>query len=122
MQATETIIPVLGILASFGLPVMLVAIILYYKHRKALLMHETIAKLAEKGLPVPTELLTAPSPRHGGLRSGLVLVALGIALAIFFLEQGRTWSIGLIPGLMGVAMLIAWRIETRENDRKTPPA
>ena len=47
-----------------------------------------------------------------GLRGGLVLVGLGIALGIFLQEVGGPWSIGLIPGLMGVALLIAWKIET----------
>ena len=46
---------------------------------------------------------------------GLVLVALGIALSIFFAGWGPGWSIGLIPGLMGVALLIAWKIETQSR-------
>jgi hypothetical protein len=49
------------------------------------------------------------------LRGGLVLLGLGIALGIFLWEIHGPWSIGLIPGLMGVALLIAWKIETRPN-------
>jgi hypothetical protein len=117
MTDSMILIPIVGMLVSFGLPVLLVAIILYYKHRRQRMAHETIMKLAEKGLPVPPELLEPPGPRmpYSGLRGGLVLVGLGIALGIFLQEIGGPWSIGLIPGLMGVALLIAWKIETREK-------
>ena len=47
------------------------------------------------------------------LRSGAALVALGIATSFFFAGWGPGWSIGLIPGLMGVALLISWKIESR---------
>jgi hypothetical protein len=111
MQTTEALVAITGMLVAFGLPVILVAAILFFKHRRLRMNHETIARLAEKGVPVPAELLDPPRRGHYGLRGGLVLVALGIALAIFFREAGGPWSIGLIPGLMGVALLLSWRIE-----------
>ena len=115
MQTTEAVVAIMGMVVSFGLPLLLVAIILYYKHRKLRMTHETIARLAEKGLPIPPELLDPPASKraYGALRAGLVLVALGIALAIFLNEVHGPWSVGLIPGLMGVAFLNAWKIETR---------
>lgn len=122
MQSNETLVAILGMVATFGLPVLLVAIILWFKHRKLRMTHETIARLVEKGLPVPPELLA--SPGQGGspvaLRGGLVLIGLGLALAIFFLETGGPWSIGLIPGLMGLALVVSWTIERREG-RSPPP-
>ena|SRR5687767_6481102 len=113
MEASETLVAITGMLVTFGLPLLMVAIVLLYKHRKLRMTHETIMRLAEKGLPVPPELLAQPPPRHHGLRGGLVLVALGLGLSIYFLERGGPWSIGLIPGLMGTALLIAWRIESK---------
>ncbi len=113
MHANEPLLAVLGMVMSFAVPLAMVAVILYYKHRRMRLVHETIARLAERGLPVPPELMDPPRARHFGLRAGLVLVALGIALAVFFLESGGPASIGLIPGLMGVALLVAWMIERR---------
>jgi hypothetical protein len=118
MDIAVYLIAIVGMLVSFGLPVVLVAIILYYKHRRQRMTHDTIVRLAEKGLPIPPELLEPPEPkRHSdaGLRGGLVLLALGIALALFLSEVHGPWSIGFIPGLMGVALLIAWKIETREK-------
>jgi Domain of unknown function (DUF6249) len=115
MDIAVYLIPIVGMLVSFGLPVVLVAIILYYKHRRQRMTHDTIVRLAEKGLPIPPELLEPPKPADTGLRGGLVLLALGIALALFLGEVHGPWSIGFIPGLMGVALLIAWKIETREK-------
>jgi uncharacterized iron-regulated membrane protein len=114
MPTSVALVAIMGMLVSFGLPLALVAIVLMYKQRKLRMSHETIAKLAEKGLPVPPELLERPS-RHssGTLRGGLVLIALGIALSILLTEVGGPWSVGLIPGLMGVALLLSWAIEKR---------
>jgi hypothetical protein len=50
-----------------------------------------------------------------------VLLALGVALSAFFWEQGQPWSIGLIPGLMGVALLVAWKIDSGAAARRDPP-
>jgi len=113
MQTTEAVIAIIGIVVTFGLPLVLVAVILFYKHRRQRMIHETIARLAEKGLPVPPELLDPPRRAHSGLRGGLVLIGLGIGLSAFMYEMQGSWSIGLIPGLMGVALLIAWAIEVR---------
>ena len=115
MDKNLALIPIVGMLVTFALPLLLVGIILYYKHRRQRMTHDTIVRLAEKGLPIPPQLLEAPAPQHpsAGLRGGLVLVALGVALGIFLGEVNGPWSIGFIPGLMGVALLIAWKIETR---------
>lgn len=114
MHLTETLVALTGIVVTFGVPLALVAIILHYKQRKLRMTHETIARLADKGLPIPPELLQQPRG-SSGLRGGLVLIALGVALTAFIDEMGGPWSIGLIPGLMGLALVAAWLIETRRK-------
>jgi hypothetical protein len=116
MDNTVALFAITAMLGGFALPLVLVAVILYYKHRRARMAYDTIARLVEKGLPVPPELLEPPRRGHAGLRGGLVLLALGIALSFFFAGWGPGWSIGLIPGLMGIALLIAWKIESRPKD------
>jgi hypothetical protein len=120
METSHALVAVTGMLASFGLPLLVIAVILVYKHKRNRLQQETILKLAEKGLPVPPELLQPPR-RTPSPKGGLVLIALGIALAAFFREMGQPWSIGLIPGLMGVALLVAWRIDSRSAAPREPP-
>jgi uncharacterized membrane protein len=124
METPETLVAITSLLVAFGLPLLMVAIVLLYKHRKMRMTHETIVKLAEKGIPVPPELLEPRRTRSSGLRGGLVLIALGAGLSIFFLQQHGAWSIGLIPGLMGVALLVAWAIESRsagKREQTEPP-
>lgn len=116
MEESVALVAIVAMVASFGLPLALVALVLYYKHRKLRMNHETITRLAEKGLPIPPELMEPPRRGNAGLRAGLVLVALGIALSFFFAGWGPGWSIGLIPGLMGVALLVAWKIESKSRD------
>lgn len=113
MEQSVAVVAIIAMLVGFGLPLALVAVVLYFKHRKAVMNHETITRLAEKGLPIPPELMEPPRKGNAGLRGGLVLVALGIALSFFFAGWGPGWSIGLIPGLMGVALLVAWKIESK---------
>ena len=115
METSEAVIAVVGVLATFGLPLMLVAVILYYKHRRMRIVHETIARLVEKGLPVPPELLEPPRRGYSGLRGGMLLVGLGIGLSVFMYEMRASWSIGLIPGLMGLALIIVWAIERKSK-------
>jgi len=115
MNAQETLVVAIGMLASLGLPLLLAALVLVFKHKRNRLNQEAILRLAEKGLPVPPELLSPPG-RQAGLRGGLVLIALGTGLGLFFAQLGLPWSIGLIPGLMGVALLAAWKIA-----RSAPP-
>src|SRR5258706_16177580 len=108
MRENETLVAIVGTLVVFGLPLLLVAIVLMYKHRRMRLTHETIMRLAEKGIPVPPELLEPPRQRTSGLRGGLVLIALGAGLSIFFLEGGGPWWIGPLPGRVGGALRIPW--------------
>ena len=116
MEESVALVAIVAMVASFGLPLALVALVLYYKHRRLRMNHETITRLAEKGLPIPPELMEPPRRGNAGLRAGLVLVALGIALSFFFAGWGPGWSIGLIPGLMGIALLVAWKIESKSRD------
>lgn len=113
MDKPDTLVALLAVAMTFLLPLAVVLAILHYKHRRLMLTHETIARLAEKGLPVPPELLEPPRARHFALRGGLLLMALGLGLAAFFAIGGGPWSIGLIPGLMGAALLVSWTIENR---------
>jgi len=115
MEMSVALVSIMGLLVSFGLPLALVVLILAHKRRKLQMAHDTVTKLAEQGLPVPPELLEPPRRAAGALRGGLVLVALGIALAIFLTEVKAPWSIALIPGLMGVALLLSWLIERRSS-------
>jgi hypothetical protein len=114
MGINEAVVAVVGILVGFGMPITVVAMVLYYFLRKARLKHQTILSLAEKGMPVPPELIVAPQAAKrasSDLKVGIVLFAAGAGISLFFLEVHGPISLGAIPGLMGIGYMVAWKLE-----------
>ena len=125
MSDIALLVPIFGIIFTFGTPVILVAVILFYRMRKTRLLHETIARLVEKGQPIPEALLSprsAPQKKLSDLRTGIILIAVGLGLSIFFYaitdrSDANVWAIGIIPLLIGVGYVVAWKLEPeKQND------
>jgi hypothetical protein len=104
-------------LFALMLPVIIVGIVLYARGASARQRNDIIGRLVEKGLPIPPELMQQDSLLPKGrpnspLRTALTLLGLGIGLIIFFLAQGGdNWGIGAIPLAIGLAQLLAWKLE-----------
>lgn len=124
-------IPIVGIvfMSIFGAPVLIVAVILYFGFSKTRMQHRTIRMLAEKGQPIPAELLAPPTPavkQRSDMRRGVVLTMIGIGVMLFLGAvndwEGGAWSLGLIPFLIGAGYLIVWKLESgRKNEIPPPP-
>jgi hypothetical protein len=120
------LIPIAGLAFAFG--VILIGA-LEKAHREKL-RHDTIQRALEKGQPLPPELFGqpgkslppeffkqfAPRPRDDR-RGGLIAIGVGIGTFVFFdamqsegVPDGVKW-LALIPGLVGVALLINWALE-----------
>lgn len=117
------LVPLLVPLGFFVSVIGIVSLILFAVHRKNRLLHETIRAMIEKGQPIPPELLKPQEParRPGNdLRKGLVLSAIGIALLLLFSTMhgspGVLAALGFIPLCMGIAFLIAWKIESKSKN------
>jgi hypothetical protein len=124
------LIGVIAIITPFVFVIAIVAINHLNARRKAELHHETIRLALEKGQPLPPELLNPPvavepKTKISDRKSGLILIAVGIGLYFFFsgmaemgIPAGVRW-ISLIPGLIGVALLINWFFEKdgAKNDK-----
>jgi len=118
-----------GILTGFGLPVAIVAIMMYFKHRRNKLAHETLRAMIEKGMPITPELVaelrnrwghgaTQNLTRGGSLFPGLVLAGIGTALLV----SGSRHSIGgWIVLFIGVAFLVVWLVERQNQGNAQPP-
>ena len=105
------LIPVCAILMPLGVVIVALNFAWKYQERK----HKTIVDLLEKGLPVPRELLRAPQRNGSPLMRALTLVGVGLGVcaflgAMFRFEHGL-WASGLIPLAIGVAQLIAIKLE-----------
>lgn len=130
---------VFGFLAA----IILVPTILRFRERERL--HETLRIALEKGQPIPPDLVSAlssparvpsaasPAPSaERDLRVGLTLLFVGIGIAaagyalylgIGVFSEAGAWitgecvaAAGAIPGFIGIAHLILWRMR-RSNDR-----
>jgi Domain of unknown function (DUF6249) len=113
-----------AILAVFGCPVAIVAVIMGSSWAKQRSLQRTVRMMVEKGQPVPPELFASPAgaplrPWYD-LRRGIILLAVGVAFVIFFgLTAGwdeGVWALGLIPGLIGLGYILVWRLANRHGN------
>jgi hypothetical protein len=111
------LVPIVVPIASFGATIAIVAIVLYFRFRSQRLKHELVKVYLDKGQEVPPLVLGDAPTRNADLRRGLVLLAAGVSLAIAFAIGGQREAIGFgaIPGLIGLAYLVVWRIEQARN-------
>lgn len=114
----------ISVLAVFGFPVAIVAVIMFSGWAKARSLHKTVRMLVEKGQPVPPELLASPAgtplrPWYD-LRRGIILLAVGMGVIFFFASVGGwdsgVWALGLIPAIMGAGYILAWRLAQRQGN------
>jgi hypothetical protein len=125
----EKVIPIvlISVLAVFGMPVLIVAVIMYFGFSKNRMMHRTVRMMVEKGQPVPEALLNPPPAQRqrSDMRRGVVLVMVGVGLMIFLAAvndwEGGTWSIGLIPFLIGAGYLLVWKLEGKKDSAPRLP-
>jgi hypothetical protein len=104
-------IPILGIIFGTAMWIGIIWLVVRYRFKRDALVFDTAAKLAEKGHPVPKELFQSITRPRSDLRTGLVLIMLGIGLAITLWDLDIPWTFGLIPFLVGAGYLIVWFTE-----------
>jgi hypothetical protein len=102
---------------------------LYYRNRQSAHRHQTLRLMIEQGAEIPPELLTPPIKPRSDLRRGILLIAGGIGATVFLAlvnsDEPGVWSLGLIPTLIGIGYLIAWKLEpgrTNGNGNGNGPA
>ncbi len=114
------IIPLAGMalgLVSLFIPVLLVWLVMDYRQRRALALYETVKQFAERGQPVPPELLDPPRKHQQSgdtpLFRAITLIGVGVGLAVMFwlLDLRFLIGIGALLGCIGLAQIIALRIE-----------
>lgn len=117
----ELLIPIFGIVFTFGTPIAIIWIIAAYSARRRRLNHETIEKFINAGLPIPNELLADTKPSSGSdsaRHKGVIMTFLGLALLIMLSELAdhQVATIALIPMFLGIAYLVSWNLT--KNDAK----
>lgn len=118
-KADVPMVAPLIVLIVFGMPVAIVAVVLVFRQRRNRQLHQTLAAMIDKGVPIPPELL-APEVRRrpSDLRRGIVLMMAGLGIIGFFLAQREeAWGLGLIPLLIGFGYLIVWKLDQNNQAR-----
>jgi hypothetical protein len=109
------LVPVVAILAGISLPALVVYLVLHYRHRRQELLHATVQRMAEHGLPIPPELLDPPRrpPQNSRQFNAITLlgIAVGLAAMFYMLDRQPLMGIGVLVGCIGIAQLIALRLE-----------
>lgn len=117
LYSPAILVPALAIL----MPVAVVGLVLHYKVRRDDLTMLTVRELARLGQPIPPALLAPPerSGRGSPLAVALTLVGCGAGLIVFFLNGlprlQWLWGTGTIPLFIGLAQLIAWRVDRHDG-------
>jgi hypothetical protein len=128
MSMSHTLVPIFAILAGIVailMPVAIVAVALHYRNRRNEALYETVRHLADMGQPVPPELLDPPASAakrsETPLFRAVTLIGVGVGLSAMFALLGLQFLVGIGALLVciGIAQLIALRIEAR---RAAPPA
>lgn len=119
-------VPIVAIIffAIFGAPVAIVAIIMLINWSKSRALHRTIRTMVEKGQPVPPELFASPAGAQlrpwYDLRRGIILLAVGIGIVMFFgVSAGwdvGVWALGLIPAVIGSGYILTWRLAQKQQN------
>jgi Domain of unknown function (DUF6249) len=132
-------------------PVLIIALVIWYKLRKNRMLNETMLQLAEKGVVPPTEAMQALNAGQtaaaasamaaraplmeqakalrthaawSDLRKGVILGAIGLALTFFsMLDDGTPNSVGLVFLFLGIGYAVLWYFEDRQlaAPASTPP-
>ncbi len=125
-------------------PVLVIALILWYRMRKNRMLNETMLKLAEKGVVPPAEALgalagdtsaamtaspsTAPLLEQAkqirrravasDLRKGVIMGGIGLGLTLYsMLDDGTPNGLGLVLLFVGIGYFVLWWVEDRQVGR-----
>ena len=129
----------------FLTPILIIALVIWYKMRKQRMLNETMIRLAEKGVVPPAEAFGAVSGGRAAagpattplyvqakeerrkavwsdLRKGFIVGAVGLGFTFYsMLDDGSPNFVGLILLFVGLAYIVLWYFEDRQVAATAPP-
>jgi hypothetical protein len=127
MDVLHSLIPIIAIVFSLGMPIAIVAIVRIGKSRDNAELQKTLRMSIEKGQPLPPEFLDSlkvgqarqKSPAND-IRTGIILIAIALGVVVWnFLDNNYTLDeisgFAAIPGFIGIALLILGMIGNRKQ-------
>jgi hypothetical protein len=108
-------------LAAIAFPLVVLVVVLQFRERQRKQLYDTVKHYADRGMPVPRELLDPPrrsslnTPRYGAFT--VIGLGLGLALMFWALELPSLAGIGGLLVCVGAAQLIALALDARDAQR-----
>ena len=129
MLRATLIIPILGIIMIFGLPILIVALVLYFRHKNKQAKYKLAAEALAAGKEVPKELfeenLASPKQNNETLTKGIQNICLGLGLGVFLwllTNVAAIAAIGFIIFCKGVGeVIIAYATRSSEKEPSATP-
>jgi hypothetical protein len=113
------LIPLLVLMA----PVLITAMVLWYRRTRADMRYRLLLKLAESGVPLPATLPGEATPQQCDRRRAIVLIAGGLGLSATTLALplnyhvghalSELWGLGILPVALGLGYLGNWYLTRR---------
>jgi hypothetical protein len=116
------LIPLTGIV----FPIVVLYVVLQFRERQRQQLYDTVKHYADRGMPVPHELLDPPkraqlnTPRYGAFTA--IGVGVGLALMFWSMDLASLAGIGGLLVCIGVAQLLALRLDAREARQRASAA
>lgn len=112
-EMSSNLIPAMGIIAVFGMPVFIILIVFIFQHKKQKAEYELAAKALEAGKDIPEGLFsTKKSEEKNTLTKGItnLFAGIGISILLWVLVDAKYASIGVLVTCIGIGQIIIYRI------------
>jgi hypothetical protein len=120
----DALVPIVGIIGVFGMPVFVVWIALYFNNKKKQQFHTSLQKLIESGQQLSPELLQSipgyveEEKKVSDIKSGAILIGIGVGVVLLGklgLDATVVWASGLLVASLGLALLAVGIYAEKKN-------
>ena len=120
----DALVPIVGIIGVFGMPVFVVWIALYFNNKKKQQFHTSLQKLIESGQQLSPELLQSipgfveEEKKVSDIKSGAILIGIGVGVVLLGklgLDATVVWASGLLVVSLGLALLTVGIYTEKKN-------
>lgn len=114
----ETLIAIVAITFSLGMPIIIIGIVSYASYRKKKLIYQTISEYASSGRDVPPEILKLiTSGDENQLHGGMIMTGVGVGVIVLALviDAEPLIGIGAILLCIGLAKLLIWKLDKKKE-------
>ncbi|MDG1818537.1 MAG: DUF6249 domain-containing protein [Porticoccaceae bacterium] len=120
----DSLVPIIGIVAVFGMPVFVVWTALHFNNKKKEQFHASLQKLIESGQQLTPELLQSipgyveEDKKVSEIKSGAILIGIGVGVVLLGylgLHSTVVWASGLLVVSLGLALLAVGIYTEKKN-------